>query len=130
MKQDIHYGQTRKCIYTSSYKDEPIKPIMSNNRLKPAANEKKYNDNRHVKPFSSNKTPFNNNIILLAKDDIVTDSTACAKILNIYFCNSVENLEIDRELYANNAAKLDDSIDSIIEKFKDHPSILNINQCW
>ena len=44
------------------------------------------------------------------------------------FCNSVENLEIDRELYANNAAKLDDPIDSIIGNFKDHPSILNINQ--
>ena len=28
-------------------------------------------------------------------------------------------------MYANNAAKLDDPIDSIIEKFNDHPSILN-----
>ena len=46
----------------------------------------------------------------------------------MYFCNSVENLEIDRELYAINAAKFDDPIDSIIEKFKDHPSILNVNQ--
>ena len=81
-----------------------------------------------MKPFFSNKTPFNNNITLLEKDGIVTDSTACAEILNIYFCNSVENLEIDRELYANNVAKLDDPIDSIIEKFKDHPSVLNINQ--
>ena len=83
---------------------------------------------KHVKPFVSNKTPFNNNITLLEKDHIVTDSTACAEILNIYFCNSVENLEIDRELYVNNAAKLDDPIDSIIDKFKDPSSILNINQ--
>ena len=47
---------------------------------------------KYVKPFFSNKTPFNNNITLLEKDDIVTDSTAYAEILNIYFCNSVENL--------------------------------------
>ena len=40
---------------------------------------------KHVKPFFSNKTPFSNNITLLEKDDIVTDNTACAEILNIYF---------------------------------------------
>ena len=81
-----------------------------------------------MKPLCFNKTHFNNNITFLEKDHIVTDSTASAEIINIYFCNSVEILEIDRELYANNAAKLDHPIDSIIEKFKDHPSILNINQ--
>ena len=104
---------TKKSLY------ENLDPnLISDNR----------NLSKHVKPFFSNKTPFNNNIALLEKGHIVTDSTACAEILNIYLCNSVENLEIDRELYANNAAKLDDPIESIIEKLKDYPSILNVNQ--
>ena len=40
----------------------------------------------------------------------------------------MKNLEIDRDFYVNNMANLDDPIENIIEKFKDHPSIVSINQ--
>ena len=48
--------------------------------------------------------------------------------MNIFFSRSVENLEIDRDLCVNNAAKLDDPIDNIMQTFKDHPSIVSISQ--
>ena len=49
-----------------------------------------------MKPFFSDKTPINNNITLLEDDEIVTDPSACAEILNNYFVNSIKNLDIDR----------------------------------
>ena len=81
---------------------------------------------KHVKPFSD-KTPSNNNITLLENNQIVIDNTTCAEILNTYFIESVQNLEIDLEMYVNKITILDDPIDNI-EKFKDHPSILWIPQ--
>ena len=40
----------------------------------------------------------------------------------------MNNLEVDRDIYVNNMANLDGPIANIIGKFKDHPSIVNINQ--
>ena len=82
---------------------------------------------KQVKPFFSDKTHFTNNIILLEGDEIVTDNSACAEILNNIFSNSVKNLEVDRDFYVNNMDNLDDPIENIIEKFKNHPSIVSIN---
>ena len=83
---------------------------------------------KQVKPLFSDKTPLNSNITLLEGNEIVTDNTACAEIFNNFFINSVNNLEIDRDLYVNKAANFDDPIENIIEKFKDHPSIMRIKR--
>ena len=61
-------------------------------------------------------------------EDIVTDNTTCAEIFNIFFSNSVQNLDIDRNLFVDNGIILADPIDSITETFKDHPSVVSINQ--
>ena len=61
-------------------------------------------------------------------EDIVTDNTARAEIFNTLFSNSVQNLDIDRNLFVDNGTILADPIDSIIETFKDHPSVVTINQ--
>ena len=61
-------------------------------------------------------------------EDIVTDNTACAEIFNTFFSNSVQNLDIDRNLFVDNGTILADPIDNIIETFKDHPSVASINQ--
>ena len=74
------------------------------------------------------KTPSNNTITLFRRE------SNCD--LQYYLCSdtkyicieSVQNLEIDREMYVKKVTILDNPIDSIIEKFKDHPSILRITQ--
>ena len=48
------------------------------------------------------------------------DNKACAEI--------VKCLEIDRELYVHKGSYIDDPILNIIEKLKNHPSIVSINQ--
>ena len=63
-------------------------------------------------------------MMMILGDEIATDNSACAEILN----NAVKTLEIDRDFYVNNMANLDDPIENIIEKLKDHPSIVSINQ--
>ena len=60
---------------------------------------------KQVKPFFSNKTPINNNITLIEGNEIVTDPSACAEILNNFFVNSIKTLDIDRGLHTVNTKK-------------------------
>ena len=89
-------------------------------------------DNRNfwkqVKPFFSDKTPYTSNITLLEDNEIVTDNMACAEIFNNFFSNSVSKLAIDHDLHVNKGINLIDPVRNIIEKFKEHPSIVSINQ--
>ena len=84
---------------------------------------------KQAKPYFSDKTPINNNITLLEDDEIVTDPSACAEILNNLFVNSIKNLDIDRGLHTVNITVItDDPVENAIEKFKRHPSITRINE--
>ena len=47
---------------------------------------------KQVKSFFSDKTPLNNNIILLEDNKIMSDNTACAEILNTFFSDSVKQI--------------------------------------
>ena len=78
---------------------------------------------KQVNPFFSDKTPFNNNITLFEGNEIITDNTSFAEILNNFFSKSVDNLEINLNLYAHIEVNFIAPIDNIIEKFKYHPSI-------
>ena len=83
---------------------------------------------KQVKPFFSDKTPFNNNITLFEGNELVRENTACAEILNNFFSDSVKNLDINRDLYTNNDTNLDDPIENIIERFKTHQSVVRIGE--
>ena len=83
---------------------------------------------KQVKPFFSDKTPFNNNITLFEGNELVRENTACAEILNNFFSDSVKNLVTNRDLYTNNDTNLDDPIENIIERFKKHPSVVRIRE--
>ena len=84
---------------------------------------------KQVKPFFSDKTPINNNITLLEDDEIVTDPSACAEILNNFFVNSIKNLDIERGLHTVNITVItDDPVENAIEEFKRHPNITRINE--
>ena len=56
-----------------------------------------------------------------------TDSAKCAEILNNFFSDAAINLEIDRTLHTlvSNAS---DPVTIAIERCKNHPSIIKLNQ--
>ena len=82
---------------------------------------------KQVKPFFSDKTPKNTNIMLLEVDKIITEP-ACAEIFNNYFSDAVSKLDIDQSLHVISVTNSDHPVDRAIEIYKNHPSILKINQ--
>ena len=77
----------------------------------------------------SDKRITNNKITLLEGEEIITDNFEIAETFNAFFTNVVDNLDIqefDTSDYSANP-ELDKTY-NIIEKFKNHPSILKIKE--
>ena len=72
--------------------------------------------------------PSNCNITLLENDEIVADPTKCSEIFNNFFIDAVSSLDIDRDLHISDCFISDNPVDKAINMFKNHPSILQINQ--
>ena len=84
-----------------------------------------------VKPLFSEKTALKHNIRLKENGKMVSDKKEIAEILNNYFMESVEYLEVERYLptmIINTSDSNVNRIDDIIMKFRDHPSIKKINE--
>ena len=85
-----------------------------------------------VKPFLSNKGVLAGTDISLVKDDkIVTDDHDLCEIFNDYYINIVENTSGKKPSSIANANSIDDDreiVRLILDKYKDHPSILAIVQ--
>ena len=81
-----------------------------------------------VKPFLTDKGANKNKRITLIKDDtIISDDQGVADTLNSFFERAVQSLDIKEPTeYINDCSHIEDPIDAIIEKFKDHPSIKSI----
>ena len=66
------------------------------------------------------------------EDELITDKKKVAEILNNYFMESVENLEVERYMPTVIIESSDDEdaddIDGMIIKFKDHPSVVKIKE--
>ena len=93
----------------------------------------KITDNRifwkTVKPLFSEKHILNKKISLVENNDIVSNDADVVGIMNLYFSFAVQDLEIDG--YAEHLCSFSvnsDPISKIIEKFKDHSSILKIKE--
>ena len=87
---------------------------------------------RAVKPLFSEKVKSKTNITLIENEKMITDKKEVAEILNTFFIEAVQNLDIemfndDREGELQ-CDKIDEIIDNIIEKYKLHPSILKIKE--
>ena len=81
-----------------------------------------------VKPLFSEKYFSTNKIMLLEGDEIISDDVQVAKKFNTYFTNVVHKLNIEGyELNYCYNSELDD-ISDIINKFKNHPSILKLKE--
>ena len=77
---------------------------------------------KQLKPFYADKTPSNTNITLLENDNIITNPSACAEVLNNFFSDSVNDLDIDRSLHVDTVINDRDSMDKAIKMYKNHPS--------
>ena len=86
---------------------------------------------KRVKPLFSEKTMLKQSIRLNENGKIISDKKEVAELLNNYFMESVEKLEVERYLPTNNINIDDESldkIDKIVKQFQNHPSILKINE--
>ena len=82
---------------------------------------------KHVKPLCSQKGSINNRISLFEDKEIVSDSANFAEIMNHFFSDAVFSLDINRELHTDVSTSSNPVI-SAIERYKNHPSILKLNE--
>lgn len=65
---------------------------------------------------------------MIGKKDIISDELKVAQTFNNYFVNIVPSLKINSNKdFLTDTKNQEDPIKVIIEKFKSHPSILEIN---
>ena len=60
-------------------------------------------------------------------DEFISDSVKCAEVMNNFFSDVVSKLDIDRNLHTNDAFGFTEPVTIVIEKYKNHPSILKLN---
>ena len=95
-----------------------------------------FDDNRKfwqgIKPLFSDKTKQKCNITIIENGNVTTEKKEVAEILNNYFIDAVQNLEIERlnsdENHIIHPEDTNDVIDDIVKKYKSHPSILKIKE--
>ena len=84
-----------------------------------------------MKPFLSDKCTYASKISLVHNDNVISDDQELADIFNNFFEQAVDNLGIqeyqsDHNIDINSIS--DDPIDYAIAKYKNHPSIIMINE--
>ena len=82
---------------------------------------------KNMKPLFSDRSCGINRITLVKDETIISNELDVAKLFSNQFKNAVSNLNIP-EIQANETGNLTDEIDICIEKFKNHPSILKIQE--
>ena len=82
-----------------------------------------------VKPFFSEKISSNENIVLIEKEEIISEDNRISELFNDFFRNAVINLNVDIDPgLLVNVDHIDDPILKAIEKYKNHPSIIKIKE--
>ena len=84
-----------------------------------------------VKPKFTGKSKLKENITLIENDELISDKTEVAEILNNNFVDAVPNLGIKKSVYVDKVAStgsesMEQKIDKILESYKSHPSIVMI----
>ena len=86
---------------------------------------------QRIKPLFSEKNNLKGNITIVEDGIVTSDNKQVAEKLNNYFIEAVENLEIEEFICDDHfvhSQNVDANIDSIIRKYKFHPSILKIKE--
>ena len=85
---------------------------------------------RNVKPLLSDKISESSKITLVNNNRIVSDDREICNIFNEFFVNVVPNLNIPEFTGSENLHEhvIADSVQSILYKYRNHPSIINIKE--
>ena len=82
-----------------------------------------------IKPLMSDKGTSANKICIVENDKLLVKEEDVANSLNNYFDKAVNNLEInENRLLLSDVSCLTDPIDITVHKFRNHPSIISIQQ--
>ena len=84
-----------------------------------------------MKPFLSDKCTYASKIFLVHNDNVISDDQELADIVNNFFEQAVDNLGIQEYQSDHNTdinSISDDPIEYAIAKYKNHPSIIMINE--
>ena len=86
---------------------------------------------KKIQPLLSEKSKFRGDFTIVENGKVTSNKKEVAEILNNYFSEAVENLEIENyepdETFAQSNDG-DDGIVNIIKKYSSHPSILKIKE--
>ena len=84
---------------------------------------------KNIEPLLPDKGISTTSIFLIGDDKMITEDTEVANTLNMHFETAVNSIGIteNKQLLTENG-NLEDSIEISIKKFKNHPSILSIDQ--
>ena len=96
---------------------------------------KNLTDNRKfwktVKPVFTDKVQVSQTITLIENGEMVTNDHKIAEIFNDYFVNITQDLEItENGAYLLPTIRIEDPVDKAVEKYKNHPSIKKIKECF
>ena len=123
MKENIR--QRNLCV---SLRRKAIKQYFSNITSKGIVTNKEFW--KTIKPFLTNKGCLENSDIMLINDDeMVTDDKTLAKTFNEHYINIVERssgLKPEKMKFDNSLNTSRNILHSIIDRYKNHPSILKI----
>ena len=124
---DNEYNYKKQRNYCTSLFRKEKKKFYDNIDISLITDNKKFWQS--VKPLFSEKHFSNNKITLIEGDDIISNDREVAETFNWYFANVVENLDIEGFITCDYSYVPEiDYISNIIEKFKNHPSILRIKE--
>ena len=90
------------------------KNYFNNIDLKVFADSKKFW--KAVKPLFSEKTNLKTNITIIDNEKVTTDKKEVAEILNNYFVEVVQNLDIERPFYEDGHDRQTEDMDEVIDK--------------
>ena len=71
---------------------------------------------------------MNRNITLLEGEKIISSPVKCAEIMNHFFSDAVDELDIDRNVHVDYVTNINNPVEKAIGTFKNHPSIFNIKE--
>ena len=123
---EAYKRQRNKCVQMlrktkfNYYKDLDLNNLTDNRKFL-----------KTVKPVFIDKVQVSQSIKLIEKSEMVTDDLKTAKIFNDYLVNITQDVEItDTGAKLSSTTGIEDPIDKVVEKYKSHPSIKKIKECF